>query len=982
MPSNKVESTNSTISTVGTITIDELGKVRSFDAVSERIFGYSKSDVVGKNVSMLMPEPYHSEHDEYLARFAKAGDPRVIGKGREVIGRRRDGSNFPIWLAVNEVCLSEERVFVGSVVDLSGQKMVEANLASSLETTRAILDTAVNPIITIDATGFIRSINPAAEVLFGYDWQEVVGQKVNVLMPEPYRSSHDGYIKRYLEGGEPRVIGSGREVIGRRKDQSTFPMHLSVGQMKVSGSEMFVGIIADISKLKAAEERLAASLETSRAILDTAVNPIITINASGIVQSFNSAAEVLFGYGSDEVVHQNVNILMPNPYHAEHDGYLSRYLKEGEPRVIGRGREVEGRKKDGLTFPMHLSVGAMRVAGEPMFVGIIADITELKRAKEDAEAGAKTKAAFVANMSHEIRTPMNAIIGFAEFVLHDQSLSSSAHKYVQTILRSANALMGIINDVLDVSKLESGKFSLESVSFHLPNALTDALTTIEHQAAEKNLQVRIDYDATLPIRVTGDPARLRQVILNLVSNAIKFTEGGSITLSVRPSNRPDMVTFAVTDTGIGMTPKQITNVFEAFTQADVSTTRRFGGTGLGTTISKQIVELMGGKIWIESELGKGSSFYFTALLPEAPRKAECLYENGYAMVDEYVSPRLFHVLLAEDIHANATLALLRLKRQGHVVEWYPDGKKALDAYQAGNFDLILMDVMMPEKDGWAATSKIRELEAGTGRHTPILALTASVMNEDYQRCLAAGMDGVEVKPIDFNCLFASMEQIVPAGVGKPNAAQKFSLEIPVELDFTPIEGIVNVRRALNTWGGALPYARALASFTVQHGNDATKMRRLLMASDDFEQVRAAAHALKGVAGNLFIEGVAGLAAEIDADMKAGQQSTVKSRLDDLEQALRATTTAIGQLRIPDRGPDVASIAESGTKSTGQLFAALLLALDELNPDVVEPILEELARYVSSAELAPIQRELEAFRFEAAKQEATVLACKLAALEEQ
>ncbi len=249
---------------------------------------------------------------------------------------------------------------------------------------------------------------------------------------------------------------------------------------------------------------------------------------------------------------------------------------------------------------------------------------------------------------------MNAILGFSEVVLQDTQLSTETERHVRTLYSAAKSLLTIINDILDVSKLESGKFALETVCFHLPNALADALRTVEHRAAEKNLTITIEYDVHLPIRFMGDPTRLRQVVLNLVGNAIKFTPEGNITLRVKPGDKPDMLQFSVCDQGIGMTPEQVSTVFEPFSQADASTTRRFGGTGLGTTISKQIVDLMDGEIWVDSTFGAGSSFHFTAHLPEATVTDGCLYEHDSRIADGYVSPRLFRILLAEDVEANAT----------------------------------------------------------------------------------------------------------------------------------------------------------------------------------------------------------------------------------------------------------------------------------------------------------------------------------------
>jgi PAS domain S-box-containing protein len=840
---------------VGTILIDEFGIIRSFDLASEQLFGYLEREVVGNNVSMLMPEPYHSEHDGYLSRFRSGGSPRIIGKGREVIAQRKNGVNFPIWLAVNDFKQGGERFFVGAIVDLTGQQVVAADLAKSQEMTRAILETAVNPIITIDSAGLIRSFNPAAEKQFGYTHHEVVGININILMPEPYRANHDGYISHHIRSGEHRIIGKGREVTGMRKDQSTFPMLLSVGAMEVAGERMFVGIITDISAAKSAE-------------------------------------------------------------------------------------------------------------------------AELKRAKEDAEAGVKIKSAFIANMSHEIRTPMNAIIGFSELVSRDAALSRESLKHVQTIVNSAKSLMNIINDILDVSKLESGKFDLESVCFNLPNALADAVRTMELRAESKGLALSVEYAGTLPTRFIGDPHRLRQVILNLLGNAIKFTETGRVNVSVGPGDTPGMLHFSIKDTGIGMTPEQLTKVFEAFSQADASTTRRFGGTGLGTTISKQIVELMGGNIWVESEFGQGSVFHFTAQLPEAIVTEGCLYEVGNIIEQGYISPRLFRVLSAEDIEANATLVMLRLTQQGHDVTWVKNGREAVEEFVKGDYDLILMDVMMPELDGWGATREIRTLEKDRGGHIPILALTASIMREDHEKCLIAGMDRVEGKPIDFDHLFAAMEQAVSPNRGRTNVARKISLDVRPELDFSPLEGVVDHRNALKAWGDPLAYSKALFAFAAQRSNDAQVMERLLVENpNDGEPARSVAHALKGLAGNLAINRVASLAGVVDAELRSGRIEAATSKLNALGQSLAQSSAAIAKLTIPDEEAPVV-MKPLDIDAVRVILNELTVALDQLNPDVALPVLDRLDVYVSPDDLASIRACLDAFDFEDAIAKAIALAEKL------
>ncbi|MBV8648927.1 PAS domain S-box protein [Paludibacterium sp.] len=1236
------EMEKSATSSVGIITIDEQGIVKAFDAVAERLFGYASAEVIGRNVNVLMPTPYREEHDGYLARYTQTGQAHIIGKGREVRGRRKDGSIFPVWLAINEVRFGEQRFFVGSIVDLSELKTVEADLAQSLEVTRAILDTAVNPIITIDPGGIVRSFNPAAVRLFGYEAREVIGQNVKMLMPSPYQEEHDGYLARYLREGNPRVIGQGREVLARRKDQSVFPIHLSVGEMKVASGRMFVGIIADISKQRAAEQSYAASAELTRAILDTAVNPIITISRVGEICSFNPAAEKLFGYASAEVIGKNVKMLMPTPYRDEHDGYLSRYLHEGNPRVIGAGREVtaqtkdgakvpihlsvgemevggnrmfvgiitdtsrlketerafvqslqttraildtavspivttdahgailsanpaterlfkypcdeligqnicllfaepyqnehrkylerylaerkpgetqptvigEGReiicvRKDGSTLPIHLTVGGMDIGGEPLFVKIMVDMTEykavetelrkhrdhleelvsfataevsaivraaingiitidengiirlfnpaaeilfgwsrddmigqhigtlieayrfpaqrfcegflavaeehvvgrgreviarkqdgatfpanvsmghtelgdghhffvasisditeqkqienkLKKAKEEAEAGARSKSLFLANMSHEIRTPMNAVIGFAEVVLQDAALSPTSRRHLEVLLNSARSLLNIINDVLDISKLDSGKLKLEAIGFHLANTIKEALSTIEHKAYEKGLALELAVDGDVNVRRIGDPTRVRQVILNLVSNAIKFTEHGRVRVTVHNDEPPGSLRIAVHDTGIGMSATQLAHVFEVFTQADDSTTRRFGGTGLGTTICKEIVELMGGRIWAESEQGVGSVFSFIAVLPEAPAGMKCLNDAEERSLQSYVSPRLFRILLCEDIETNATLAMLRLGGIGHDVAWVKNGREGFEATQAGDYDLVLMDVMMPEMDGLEATRRIRAAEKDTGKHIPILALTASVMQEDLEHCREAGMDGHAAKPIDFELLLNIMDSLVPPGAGRPNTGTAPAPTAKVDIDFTPVMAVADLSQAQASWGDMLRYAKSLKAFAVQLAEKAPEINPALAQGDTQETMRAFMHTLKGSAGNLALTAVHQLAAQIDSALKSHHLAGARDTYPALQAALQATLDAIARLELPPPPLSSADVAPATDRALQtQVLAQVLAELDNLNPDTVLPLLDGADAWLPSSELAALRQEIEGYAF--------------------
>ncbi|HLH40602.1 MAG TPA: ATP-binding protein [Bryobacteraceae bacterium] len=385
---------------------------------------------------------------------------------------------------------------------------------------------------------------------------------------------------------------------------------------------------------------------------------------------------------------------------------------------------------------------------------------EIERLLKEAQQASRSKSEFLANMSHEIRTPMNGVIGMTDLVLATP-LTAEQREYLKTARLSATSLLTVLNDVLDFSKIEAGRMELNPIEFSLRLLLEETAKIFTVALAEKNLRLDIDFDSGLPERVIGDPDRLRQVLLNLIGNAIKFSFAGGVTVRVeRVSQTADQIVarIAVRDTGIGIPREKQQLIFEAFRQADGSTTRKFGGTGLGLSISSRLVEIMGGSLAVESEPGQGSTFHFTIRLgvaPEPRRQPEpcgttdlVSLRNMIAAVDESARPSSLHVLLAEDNPINQRVAMRLLEKRGHRVALAATGREALDWFDRARFDLILMDVQMPDMDGIEATALIREREKQSGGYTPIVALTAHTMAGDRERCLAAGMDGYIHKPID------------------------------------------------------------------------------------------------------------------------------------------------------------------------------------------------------------------------------------------
>ncbi|MCP3870947.1 MAG: PAS domain S-box protein [Gammaproteobacteria bacterium] len=649
--------------------------------------------------------------------------------------------------AFNTMSASLQQKYTEQEEYLHSLKEMAAIAKSKGAMNNAILSASLDAMITIDAKGCVVEYNEVAKATFGWHHDEIMGQRISeFIVPPNMREDHIRGIEHYLITGESLVLGQRMKLKAQHKDGYCFPIEINISPIDTAQGPMFTAFIRDISKRLAVETELrlaAQAFESGEAMLIS--------NAAGDIIRINAAFTRITGYQVDEVVGRNTRLLASGRQDAAFYTAMWRQLLE-QGKWNG---EIYNRRKNGEIFPEHLNISAVKsTAGETThYVAHFIDISEqknneerLRLARKEAEQASLAKSRFLASMSHEIRTPMNGVLGILG-LLKDTPLNHKQRQLIQTGRESGELLLSIINDILDFSKMEAGKLRLEHTDFDLHRLLSHSVELLRPQADNKGLALTLHLDPDLPRYVRGDPDRLRQILLNLINNAIKFTSSGHISLKASADLGQEnrfILRCAVEDTGIGI-PKEIQpTLFEEFTMADQSHSRVHEGTGLGLAICKRLVSLMDGSIGLVSDLGSGSTFDFNIAL-EATDAHAC--ENE---MSSYETRRLpdanTRVLLAEDNSANQLVAKSILEHAGLHVDIVANGREALEAVRALPYDLILMDISMPEMDGMAATTEIRKLSGQAGK-VPIVALTAHALSGDRERFLAGGMDDYLTKPI-------------------------------------------------------------------------------------------------------------------------------------------------------------------------------------------------------------------------------------------
>lgn len=1032
----------------GTVIVDtEEFKILYANRAASRMIGISEEDLVGRPC-----KDYLSEEVPDGRPVLEAGEEDFNGKG-EV--RRADGSRFSVLKTVVPIKLDDRDCLLDCFVDISTQEAAEKEIREREVMMRAMMGSARDAIIFMDSDGRITSWNRGAAEIFGWSEKEALGQDLhNLLCPEQYHQQFRRGFRKFLKTGEGDAIGKTLELTALRRNGEEFPIEIGLSGVERAGQWHAIGIIRDISERKEAEHNLKAARDQLQRILDTAATAVFVVSPDRIVTSVNREFCDITGFSREEAVGAHCDFLYGDPCMTICGLYD---LEQAEP--IFR-KQCSIQTKDGRRLTIIKNAEIVRDEEGNIVQGIesFIDVTELVEAREKtekinqrlkksvkkekelaarAELASTAKSDFLANMSHEIRTPMNGVIGMTGLLL-ETDLSEEQREYAERISGSGEALMTIINDILDFSKIEAGKLNLEILDFDLRTTIDEMNDILAVRAHEKGLEYVSSIDPGMPCLLRGDPGRIRQVLINLIGNAVKFTEQGEIRLEINAGleeGNSVVVRFEVKDTGIGIPPDRLDYLFDSFTQADSSTSRKFGGTGLGLAISRKLVSIMGGEIGVDSKENHGSTFWFEIplekhpdsrpALPEIPRdfgrmrilvvddnetnryvlgkqlaglKAiqdevndapsaldklraaaragkpfdiaiidhqmpgmdgadlgraikedeaicntslimmtsvgrkgdsarmkeigfaayftkpvkqtqlfDCLFNlagqdksgdktesrpivTRYTLADERL--RSARILLAEDNITNQLVVTGILKKRGMRVNAVANGLEAVRALQNAPYDIVLMDVQMPEMDGLEATRKIREEGSGVlDRKVCIIAMTAHAMAGDREKCLDAGMDDYVSKPVRPEEMFEAIEKGVRqkdkaiAANDTPEDKDDSAGNQPGSGDFNPDL----LRERLD--GDEEMIGMVLDIFREETSRIMEDIERAVR-SGNTEDAGKHGHSLKGSSGNVGAIALQQVSAAVEKAGKDGDTESLRSLLADLKSTFQGTIRAI------------------------------------------------------------------------------------------
>ncbi|MBN1777567.1 MAG: response regulator [Clostridiales bacterium] len=721
-------------------------------------------NVIGKSDFDYFNKKHATEAYQCEQQIMKTGIPILNAEEHETFA-----SGETLWYKVSRYPLyDKDKNIVGTwgiSTDITNQKNAEFQIKEREERYQTLSEITIEGIVVHD-NGIIKDLNSSFLKLLGYEHEEMLEHDLFEFIycdDRPIARKH--ILMDYTSPYEIRFI---------KKSGESFYTEIQGKTIQTHGTEIRMAAIRDITERKQAEDALHDSEIRMRSISDSAYDAILMMDQNSEITYWNPAAERIFGYTSTEAIGQNlIKLIIPSNYRKTyHAAYLGLQQKEGG-RTAGEILCIEASRKDKKKIHVQLSLSTVEISSGMYSVGIIRDVTEQKKseaellkAKEVAEEATKAKSEFLANMSHEIRTPMNAVIGFSGLIKKTE-LSQKQTDYVAKIDSAAKSLHGIINDILDFSKIEAGKLELEKVEFRLDDVVNDTMSMLSDKAAEKNIELINSISSNVPYALIGDPLRIGQILVNLVNNAVKFTEKGHVLVKTELVKKDDVscqIKFSVNDTGIGLTEAQKAKLFTAFSQADTSVTRRFGGTGLGLTISKRLVEMMKGRILVESEFGVGSTFSFVIdFIMQAKEKNKKQFDSDklrnikVLIVDDNEMSR---EVLKEQLESFRISAMAVASGQAAILELQKEAK-------GKPYDLVIMDWRMPEFDGIRVARMINDNE--NIEHKPRIILVSAYGREEIaKRAEKIGINTFLMKPINQSLLFDSIMNMF--GIDKSDAS--------------------------------------------------------------------------------------------------------------------------------------------------------------------------------------------------------------------
>lgn len=863
------------------------GYFKELNPAFEKVLGYTRAELISKPfLEFIHPDDLQVTLN-VVAELSE-GKPTINFRNRYYC---KDGSLKVLdWTAAPD---PETGMIYAVAKDFTAQVELESNLIKANALNNAVLDSANFSIISTDPNGVIMTFNKTAEQLLGYSAAEMIGK----LTPQPIHDKNE-VVRRTEElnrelklniqpGFETFVaktkhtgIPDEREWTYIRKDGSRFPVLLSITSLYNENKEItgFLGIGHDITE----EKRKNQEINKLSLVAKNTQNGVLISNSDGNVEWVNDGFTRITGYTSEEILGKTPSSLLLGPNsNMETIAYARKKQEEKEPYYI----EILNYHKSGRPFWISIVNTPVKEENElkGKHIEIVNDITEKKKtefrlvhAKDMAEQSAKVKEQFLANMSHEIRTPMNSIIGFTELLMRSK-LNSDQQDSVSAIRQAGDNLTVIINDILDFSKIEAGKLNIEHTLFSFQEVIKTVKSLFALKAKQKNIKLIFNIDHKIPEALIGDSVRLDQVLINLVSNAMKFTSKGWIEVSAELKSIAEnrcIIQFKVEDTGIGIPKDKLEMVFQSFTQASSDTTRKYGGTGLGLSIVDQLVKLMGGTLSLKSNEGTGTLFSFTLEFEKASDEDIVLINKVIAPA-ENVDLKGMKILLCEDNEMNQRLVDKIIRKQWNAdLDIAPNGKEGFELFKQNEYSIILMDMQMPEMDGFETTRRIRKYRDAKKAQVPIMAMTADALVEERKKCFEAGMNDYLSKPFKQGELLHKILTLT-GNESKQHYPQENNSD-----------SLVNTQSLKELTGGDDVFMAEMIEIYLRNTPLMLKEMKVSFKKLEFEKLKRTAHKIKSSFGMMGMNEPLQIADEIElVDEKNCDQNLLKVKLERLAELI-------------------------------------------------------------------------------------------------